>query len=90
MITLHNVWDQRRKWIGSWEVEPLVYDKLSHNDIGRVVIYKPSQGNNEAGILSSFRDGLVFARFTPEGITNAACKPEDLCFGMKALDGVMK
>jgi hypothetical protein len=88
---LINVVDRRCQWIGEWDTEPLVYDQLTESDIGRTVIYldrprRPSWGWAEAGTLSSFRDGTVWARFG-HGDTAAACRPGDLRFGVKARDG---
>lgn len=75
-----NVRDGRNGLIGSWHIEPLAYDSLVPSDIGRTVIYR-DHGRAEAGTLSSFRDGRVWARFS-RGDTAAACDPRDLCFGV--------
>lgn len=83
MARVHNVSDRRHDWIGSWEVEPLDYDKLSEADIGRTVIYR-DHGRAEAGTLSSFRSNTVFARFH-KGDTAAGCNPRDLVFGIRTL-----
>lgn len=86
MTTLHNVVDRRYHWIGRWLVEKLDYATLAPADIGRTVIYCAADGRREAGTLSSYRDGLVFARFS-KGDTAAACNPTDLVFAQKPLDG---
>jgi hypothetical protein len=88
-----NVLDRRHGWIGEWEVEPLVYASLRPADVGRTVIYCASHGRAtmpwgwaEAGTLSSWRDGLVWARFS-RGDTAAACRPSDLVFAVRPRDG---
>jgi hypothetical protein len=83
--TLVNVLDRRHSWIGSWVAEPLVYHRLTEADIGRTVIYL-DHGRAEAGTLTSFRDGLVWARFS-KGDTAAACAPRDLMLAYRPLDG---
>ena len=84
-ITVHNVQDKRRDHIGSWEVAPLDYDLLTPDDVGRTVIYSDFN-RHEAGTLSSWREGIVFARYH-KGDTAAGARAEDLMFGVKALDG---
>jgi hypothetical protein len=81
-----NVIDRQHDWIGAWETAPLVYDALTKADIGRRVIYHSHGIYNEVGVITSFRGNVVFARFT-RGPTSAGCKPEDLCFGLRPLDG---
>jgi hypothetical protein len=88
---IHNVLDRRHNWIGSWQIVPLTYESLSHHDIGRTVIYLDrgrgtGWGWAEAGTLSSFRDGMIWARFT-QGDTAAACRPEDVVWAWQPLDG---
>lgn len=92
MPMVHNVRDGRRGWIGSWRVEPLVYDALRLADVGRTVIYRDwghlrdsTKGTAEAGTLSSWKGGIVFARYS-RGDTAAGANAEDLCFGVEALD----
>lgn len=80
---VHNVRDGRTGTIGTWRTIPLRYEDLTADDIGRTVIYR-DYGRAEAGSLSSFRDGLVWARFS-RGDTAAACHPGDLCFGIEQL-----
>lgn len=82
---VHNVEDRRHGWIGSWNVEPLSFSKLTEADIGRTVIYRPRHGQAEAGTLVSWRDGLVFARYS-RGDTAAASGPDYLCFGTTRAD----
>ncbi len=51
--------------------------RLRPPDVGRGVIYTPSAGKPERGVLSSWNDKYIFARFT-SGSTAAACDPADL------------
>lgn len=83
---LHNVHDKHRQWTGSWEAMPLVYDQLTSADIGRRVIYVDSHGPSEVGILTSWRDGIVFARYST-GDTAAAAEPARLYIAVQPLDG---
>ena len=83
MATIHNVRDGRQSWIGSWETEPLDYERLTEADIGRTVIYH-DHGRAEAGTITSWRDGIVFARYS-KGDTAAGAKASDLSFGIKEL-----
>jgi len=85
MNEMNNVRDRRivQGWIGSWETAPLEYAKLTSDDIGRTVIYS-DYGRAEAGTLSSFRNGNVWARFST-GDTAAACSPGDLQFGIRQI-----
>jgi len=80
-----NVEDRRRGWIGAWEAEPLDYVKLTPADVGRTVIYQ-DHGNADAGTLSSWRNGIVFARYSC-GDTAAGANPPNLVFGVRPLDG---
>ncbi len=80
---VHNVRDGRRGWIGPWEVEPLVYEALTANDVGRTVVYR-DYGRAEAGTLSSWRDGRIWARFS-RGDTAACCEPHRLVFGIRPM-----
>lgn len=82
---IHNVDDRRRGWVGGWVVEPLVYSWLSQADIGRTVIYR-DHGRAEAGTLTSWRDGIVFARYS-RGDTSAGADADALVFGVAPLDG---
>lgn len=78
---VHSVRDGRYGDIGSWEVEPLAYDQLTLADIGRTVIYR-NYGRSEAGTLSSYRDGRIWAQFS-RGDIAACCDPESLSFGVR-------
>lgn len=69
--------------IGSWLCEPLIYDKLGPADIGRTVIYRDF-GRAQAGTITSWRDRLVFARYTIGDTAAGACA-DDLVFGIRAL-----
>lgn len=77
---VHNVRDGRNDWIGSWEVEPLDITKLTAKDVGRTVIYR-DHGRAEAGTLTSWRDGIVFARYS-KGDTAAGANATDVVFGI--------
>ena len=89
-MIIDNVTDRRYGWIGSWEVQPLVVADLHPEDAGRTVIYvdryRPALRQAEAGTLSSWRDGRVWARFTM-GDTAAACNPADLFLAVQPMDG---
>jgi hypothetical protein len=82
---IHNVRDGRCGDIRSWEVEdrPLSYSALTPSDIGRTVIYQ-SHNNAEAGTVASYRDGLVFARYS-RGDTASGAAPEVLTFAVQKL-----
>lgn len=81
---VRNVRDGRHGWIGSWETEPLDITKLTAADIGRTVIYR-DHGRAEAGTLTSWRDGTVFARYS-RGDTAAGANASDLVFGIRRAD----
>jgi hypothetical protein len=83
-MIIHNVRDGRDHTIRSYEVEPLDYDALTAKDIGRTVIYR-DHGRAEAGTLTSWRAGLVFAKYT-SGDTSAASHPNDLSFAVDMKD----
>lgn len=72
-----NVRDGRHGCLfGTWEAEPLVYDRLGPEHIGRTVIYR-DHGRAEAGTLTSWRNGIVFARYS-SGDTAAGANAADL------------
>jgi len=52
---------------------------LTETDKGRGVIFHTHHGSTERGVLSSWNDHYVFARFT-QGSTAAACDPQQLEF----------
>lgn len=81
---ISNVRDGRRGMIGSWVAEPLDHARLTDADVGRTVIYR-DHGRAEAGTLSSWREGLVFARYS-RGDTAAGANPAALAFGVRPLD----
>jgi hypothetical protein len=85
-MIIHNVSDRRRAraWIGSWEAEPLDYDCLEPKHVGRTVIYR-DYGRAEAGTLTSWRDGIVFARYSL-GNTAAGARAADLVLAIRTLD----
>jgi hypothetical protein len=80
---IHNVRDGRRGVVGSWEVVPLIYAALGVADIGRTVIYQ-SHNNAEAGTITSWRDGIVFARYS-RGDTAAGASPDALHLAVRSL-----
>lgn len=84
MAIVHNVRDGRQDWIGSWETEPLDYARLTEADIGRTVIYQ-DHGRAEAGTITSFRNGIVFARYS-KGDTSAGAMSCDVSFGIRRCD----
>lgn len=80
-MQVHNVVDRRYgSNIGSWDVEPLVYEDLTLADVGRTVIYR-DYGRAEAGTLTSWKNGIVFARYS-KGDTAAGASPIDLVFSL--------
>ena len=83
-MIVNNVRDRRYGCIGSWETEPLSFDKLTAKDIGKTVIYR-DHGRSEAVTLTSWRDGIVFARYSL-GDTAAGAKASDLVFGVCRAD----
>lgn len=84
-MIVHNVDDRRRSWTGSWETKPLNYGELGPEHVGQTVIYR-DHGRAEAGTISSWRDGTVFARYS-RGDTAAGAKAADLVFGVRPLNG---
>jgi len=80
-MIVHNVRDGRVGCIGSWEAEPLVYDKLGPEYVGRTVIYRDF-GRAEAGTITSWRNGIVFARYS-RGDTAAGAAPENLLLAIR-------
>ena len=83
-MIVHNVHDRRRSYIGAWVAKPLDYAALGPEHVGRTVIYR-DHGRAEAGTLTSWRDGIVFARYS-QGNTAAGANAADLVFGVRALD----
>jgi len=83
MAQVHNVRDGRHGCVGSWEVEPLVYDKLGPEHIGRTVIYQ-SAGLAEAGTITSWKGGIVYAKYS-KGDTAAGALAKDLVLGVKTI-----
>lgn len=81
---IHNVRDGRHGWMGAWEVEPLDINKLTDADIGRTVIYR-GYNHAEAGTLTSWCNGLVFARYS-RGDTSAGANASDVVFGVRRAD----
>lgn len=75
-MMIHNVWDGRCGLVSSWSAEPLVYDDLGPGHVGRTVIYR-DHGRAEAGTITSWRDGIVFARYS-RGDTAGGARAADL------------
>jgi hypothetical protein len=75
-MLIHNVRDRHRNWIGTWEVEPLDYGSLGPEHVGREVVYHDHR-RAELGIITSWCNGLVFARYST-GDTAAGAEPESL------------
>lgn len=82
-MIVHNVTSKHNNWIGPWEVAPLDYGVLTDADIGRDVIYR-AHNTAEHGIITSYRDGRIWARFH-KGDTAAACDPRDLVFAVREM-----
>ena len=78
-----NVRDGRYGCVRSFEVEPLVYAALGPDDVGRTVVYQ-DHGRAEAGTITSWRDGTVFARYS-RGDTAAGARPENLSLVIRSL-----
>lgn len=55
------------------------HDDIQKEDIGRKVLYKPSHGPIEEGVLVGFNSSYVFVRFGA-GVNSKACHPESLEF----------
>lgn len=83
-MIIHNVRDGRVGWIGSWEVEPLNYASLASDHVGRTVIYQ-DHGRAEAGTITSWRDGIVFARYS-RGDTSAGADPAQLSLAVRSVE----
>lgn len=75
-MMVHNVRDGRAGCIRSYEIEPLVYSELTPDHVGRTVVYQ-DHGRAEAGTITSWAAGLVFARYS-RGDTSAAAYYSDL------------
>lgn len=59
--------------VKDFEVEPLIYDNLTPADVGRTVVYR-DRGRAQAGTLTSWRNGTVWARYHG-GDTAAGAEP---------------
>lgn len=82
---ISNVRDGRHGWIGTWEVEdtPIDWKRLGPSDLGRTVIYR-DVGRAEAGTLTSWRNGIIYARYST-GETAAGAVAEHLVFAIKTI-----
>lgn len=83
---VHGVHDGRNGTIGSWEVAPLIYEDLGPQHIGRTVIYH-SHCAADAGTITSWRNGIVFARYS-RGDTAAGADPKQLYLAVGSLADV--
>ena len=83
-MQIHNVRDGRTNCIRSYDAEPLVYDALTQDHIGRTVIYR-DHGRAEAGTLTSWKNGIVFARYS-QGDTAAGANPDNLLLAIDVKD----
>lgn len=83
-MIIHNVRDGRFGHTGSWEAETLDYDALRPEHVGRTVIYR-DHGRAEAGTITSWRAGVVFARYS-RGDTAAGANPADLLLALDAME----
>lgn len=87
-MQIHNVRDGRHGVIGSWEVEPLRYENLDPSHVGRTIIYR-DHGRAEAGTLTSWRDGIVFARYSRgDTAAGADAATSDLLLAIKQIHAV--
>jgi hypothetical protein len=82
-MIIHNVYDGRSGYMGAWEVEPLDYNSLGPEHIGGTVIYR-HYGGAEAGTITSWRNGIVFARYS-RGDTAAGSNAADLMLAIKSV-----
>jgi len=83
-LKLHNVRDGRAGCVRSYEAEPLAYDALTPDHVGRTVVYR-DHGGDEAGTITSWRGGIVFAQYS-RGDTAAGAKASDLFLVIDTLD----
>ena len=82
-MIVNSVDDRRHGYVGSWEAEPLVYDQLGPDHVGRTVIYR-DHGRAEAGTITSWRDGIVVARYS-RGDTAAGANAADLLLAIRSI-----
>ena len=82
-MVVDNVRDGRHGMIGSWLAKPLVYDALGPEHVGSPVIYC-DHGRAEVGTITSWRDGIVFAKYS-RGDTAAGANPVDLLLGIRTI-----
>lgn len=83
-LVVNNVRDRRVGMMGSWLVKPLVYDDLGPEHVGRTVIYR-DHGRAEAGTITSWRDGIVFAKYS-RGDTAAGADPSQLSLAIRTVE----
>jgi hypothetical protein len=74
--TVHGVNDRRCDIIRSFDVEPLEYARLGPEHVGATVVYR-DKGRAEAGTITSWDRGIVWARYN-RGDTAAAARASDL------------
>jgi len=84
-MKVHNVRDGRHGCIiGTLEVEPLVYGELRPEHVGHSVVYR-DVGRAEVGTITSWRDGIVWARYG-RGDTAAGADPSRLSLVIRSID----
>lgn len=83
-MIINNVHDKFAQWTGPWEVKPVDYDAITAADIGRKVIYRESSAHAELGIVTSYRDLMVWARYHL-GSTAMGASPANLFWALKPL-----
>lgn len=86
-MIVHNVRDGRCGLVRSFEAKPLVYDALGPEHVGATVIYR-DHGRAEAGTITSWRDGIVFARYS-RGDTAAGANASDLLLATDTLTSAL-
>jgi len=84
-MMIHDVRDGRVGLIKSFAVRPLIYAELGPEHIGATVVYR-NHGRAEAGTITSWRDGMVFAKYS-RGDTSAGAKASDLFLVVGSVDG---
>lgn len=81
---VHNVRDGRNGFIRSFETTPLDYKSLGSEHVGATVIYRDHR-RAEAGTITSWRDGVVFARYS-KGDTSAGADPANLSLAVEVAE----
>ena len=55
----------------------MTMDDVFKEDIGRKVLYRPSHGDSEEGVIVDFNATYIFVRFGND-VGSKACRPENL------------